>query len=513
MDNQLRDALARRAFAVTVEVVSPERARPHEEALAPALALARALAAEPRVVGLSVTDRVRSDDDLDPVTVGVALASASGKSPVVHLSGKDRTAADLARSLGRLLEAGLENVLCVTGDRLKQPPTDRPVRFVDSVDAVRVAREFHPRALVAAGVSPFKYTEEETLNQYLKMAKKHAAGADYLITQVGWDMAKLAELARYRAERGLHQPVLANLMVLPLGAARYIHKGSVPGVVVTDDLLALVESEAQATDKGKAARLDRLALQVVGVERLGYGGAQLSGLATADDARRLLDLVDAWRERCPDLESAQVAWAERSRLPGGALARYHRPPGFYVHADLRPAGAEGGQAAPPPEELQRRHARMRRVHDLAFGDRSPLPRLLRPIARRIAPGSAVEGLVARLEERVKAPVFGCQMCGYCRLPETVYVCPETCPKGLANGPCGGSMDNRCEYGDRECVHSVRYRLGKATGELARWATTLVPPVPEPRGGSSWLRHWAGREPAVTRLGDRPSPPGSTGRVG
>ena len=43
-----------------------------------------------------------------------------------------------------------------------------------------------------------------------------------------------------------------------------------------------------------------------------------------------------------------------------------------------------------------------------------------------------------VERMVKRPLVGCDTCGSCRLQETLYVCPETCPKGLANGPCGGT---------------------------------------------------------------------------
>jgi methylenetetrahydrofolate reductase (NADPH) len=103
----------------------------------------------------------------------------------------------------------------------------------------------------------------------------------------------------------------------------------------------------------------------------------------------------------------------------------------------------------------------------------------------------------RFERRIKEPLFGCRMCGFCRLPETFYVCPETCPKGLANGPCGGSTNNRCEAGHQECVHSVRYRLAKALGHLERLERELIPPVPEPRGGSSWVRHFAGAGPTAS----------------
>ncbi|WP_205195421.1 MULTISPECIES: methylenetetrahydrofolate reductase C-terminal domain-containing protein [unclassified Burkholderia] len=91
-----------------------------------------------------------------------------------------------------------------------------------------------------------------------------------------------------------------------------------------------------------------------------------------------------------------------------------------------------------------------------------------------------------VERAVKRPLVGCDTCGSCRLQDTLYVCPETCPKGLANGPCGGTRLNRCEFDDRECVHSVKYRLAKSTGQFALLAQTLIPCI-EDRGRhrSSW----------------------------
>jgi methylenetetrahydrofolate reductase (NADH) len=486
MDNRLRDALATRRFAVVVEVVAPSRDRELAAALAPALDLARAVAGDPRVAALSVTDRVRSDDDHDPVQVAALLAAASGATPIVHLSGKDRAPEQLARALGGLAAIGIDNVLCVTGDRLKAMPADRRVRFLDSVEAVAITRRLWPAALVAAGVSPFKYTEEETHNQYLKMARKQAAGADYLITQVGWDMCKLDELARYRRARGFRQPVIAEFMVLPPGVARHIHKGAVPGVVITDDLLAVVEHEAKAADKGRAARLTRLALQVVGAEHLGYAGVQLSGLGTHADVSHVLELAAQWRARSTTLDAWWRAWEDSLRLPDGMPARLHREPGYFFFDRVAPHPA--ARTLRPAE--RRRYTLLHAVHEVFFNDRSPVSRLLRPLARRVPTGSRLADGLAALERRMKAPLVGCELCGYCRLPDTFYVCPETCPKGLANGPCGGSMDNTCEAGDRECIHSLKYRLAKAAGRLDDLERGVIPGVPEPRGGSSWLRHFS-----------------------
>jgi methylenetetrahydrofolate reductase (NADPH) len=485
MENRFRERLAARRFAITGEIVTPSGGPELATALGPALALVDGLAADARIAGFGITDRVRSDHDHDPVRAAVLVARASGTTPLVHLSGKDRSPDDLARALGALDETGIDNVLCVTGDRVRTPPTERRVRYLDSVEAIGIARRLVPGALVGAAVSPFKYTEEETRTQYAKMARKHAAGADVLITQVGWDMRKLAELAQYRELRGFTAPLLANVMALPPGIARRIHAGGVPGVVVTDDLLAIVESEARRPDRGRAARLARVALQVVGAELLGYAGAQLSGLATTDDVRRVLDLADEWREVARTLPLWWAAWEACMRLPNGDGARLGRDP-----APARPASR--GE--------RRVYLALSAMHGAVFDHRSPAFRAFRPLARRIAPDSPVARLLARVELAVKRPLVGCELCGTCRLPRTFFVCPETCPKGLANGPCGGSAGNVCEAGDRECVHSRIYRLARAAGRLDRLERDVIPRARH-RGGSSWLEHFQDHSPTtVERVG-------------
>jgi hypothetical protein len=56
------------------------------------------------------------------------------------------------------------------------------------------------------------------------------------------------------------------------------------------------------------------------------------------------------------------------------------------------------------------------------------------------------------EEWAKKRVFGCHSCGQCVLRSTSLVCPQTCPKQMRNGPCGGSMFGKCEvFPDRDCV--------------------------------------------------------------
>jgi 5,10-methylenetetrahydrofolate reductase len=61
-------------------------------------------------------------------------------------------------------------------------------------------------------------------------------------------------------------------------------------------------------------------------------------------------------------------------------------------------------------------------------------------------------MIYELEKLIKGPLFDCQNCGQCVLSHTHLICPMNCPKGLRNGPCGGTLEGKCEVlPDRECV--------------------------------------------------------------
>ncbi len=61
-------------------------------------------------------------------------------------------------------------------------------------------------------------------------------------------------------------------------------------------------------------------------------------------------------------------------------------------------------------------------------------------------------LIAHAEGLVKGILFDCHTCGQCVLSKTGLICPMSCPKGLRNGPCGGTLDGKCEvYPDNRCV--------------------------------------------------------------
>ncbi|HEY8668736.1 MAG TPA: methylenetetrahydrofolate reductase C-terminal domain-containing protein [Tepidisphaeraceae bacterium] len=105
-----------------------------------------------------------------------------------------------------------------------------------------------------------------------------------------------------------------------------------------------------------------------------------------------------------------------------------------------------------------------------------------------------EKTAARFEALVKGMVFDCRSCGQCVLRQTGLICPMTCPKGLRNGPCGGTLNGECEvYPDKPCVW---VRIHNRTGKESL-ATPNLLPSPDARlfHTSSYANYWTGDDKA------------------
>ncbi len=96
-------------------------------------------------------------------------------------------------------------------------------------------------------------------------------------------------------------------------------------------------------------------------------------------------------------------------------------------------------------------------------------------------------LLEFLEYSVKSPLFGCRMCGNCLLQETAFICPMECPKGLRNGPCGGSTPEHC-YVDttRPCMWYKIYDRSFRMGREERLLEVLPPLDWEKVGHETWM---------------------------
>jgi len=476
--NALRDGLDRGDFLITLEYCLP----PRGESLQTLHALADYAASEPAVHAVALTDRVTSENDYEPLDVAGDVMRRSGKVPLVHVSGKDRTPETLAERLQRCADTGLENVLVVTGD-MPRPETpgeviEPPNGFVDSVQGVHIAARIRPPLLVASAVTTFKYTEPELMNQYIKMHKKVAQGARLIFNQVGYDLRKTQELTWYIRHTGRTIPAVAALYWLAPGFARFALAGNVPGVIFTEDFCRRIEEICKEPDKGEARRTDMMALHILLCKRFGYRGVHIGGLKKPESIARILRRVEELDTPENTAPKLWARWCGHLKFTDGRPAELGQPNGYYVFTgdghglnSLEYAERNGESYFSP------RYALLRAIHAVVFDRGMRAGGLGERFVRGLARVPGMKRLGYLVERAFKIPLVGCQGCGSCSLPDTEYVCIESkCAKHLTNGPCGGQRDGRCEaYADRECAWVEIYRRAKSRGNLAMLVNRFVPP--------------------------------------
>ncbi len=487
--NEIRNALKKGHFFWTIEFVASSE-QLLEDNLVTVDSFVRELARRPEVAGFTVTDRVHSDNDPNPVMMAQHIRDHSGTQPLVHWSGKDRTLSDLETSLAQMKGAGLENMLLLTGDKLQTPPCDRRPRYLESVAAIQFVKTRMPDILIASALNPFKYHEDEAMAQYLKLGKKIAAGTDYIITQIGFDIKKFEEALFWMDTRDYRVPMVANVMALTAARSRFIRQHQLAGVTISDSYHEFLQKEAELFPEQAPARvLRRTALLILGLRMLGYSGVQLTAIHTVEQLITLHNQIDYLAKKYPDRVSWNKAWQESFTLPKGFQADPVPQNAWYMSSHMvnRPSSH-----APVKDKIKYRS--MKWMHGFLF-DNGLGAKVLGKLVKNIERHSKTDHWLERFERLIKSPLFGCETCGMCRLAATQYICPETCPKGLANGACGGTNRNICEFGDRECIHSRKYRIAKDANILNQLEQWLIKSVEENnRGTSSWPPHFRGENP-------------------
>ena len=473
------------SFSIAVElvtargVVTTDRSRALVEK-------ARALAADPRIDVLSITDNPGGHAMLAPDTLGTDLLSR-GQEVIIHLACKDWNRNALESRGWKLASEGFDNVLCLSGDY----PLDgyggaaAPVFDIDSVGLLKLYSDMNAGLRVARTnerldrtnfflgcvVTNHKLHEREVVPQYQKLAKKVRTGARFVINQIGYNARKDDELLRYIAHEDLAVRTLANVFLLSRPAARAFHAGRIPGVIVTDELLALAERQGAGPDKGREFFLDLAAKQLTVARGLGFNGAYLGGHATAETFFEILDRASAYGDS---------DWRELSRE-----LRFGRSDEFYLFEPDPDTGLSSDTLNPRYVESTRKHRTdlrvplsyrfSRLVHRTVFDPAGPLHEPARSFYEKVEAAPKPVGRAAHVvEQAAKVPMFKCRDCGDCSLPDIAYVCPESiCAKNQRNGPCGGTRDGLCEVYDSECIWSQAYERLKAYGEESEMLTNPV----------------------------------------
>jgi methylenetetrahydrofolate reductase (NADPH) len=260
--SRLERVLTSGRFAVTAELNPPDSADP-------AAVYERALVLAEVCDGINATDA--SGANVHMSSVGIcALLTRAGYEPIMQVSCRDRNRIAIQGDLLGAAAMGVRNVLCLSGDGVQtgDQPGAKPVFDLDSISLLRTARtlrdeghflsgrklDVKPRLFLGGAANPFVPPYDYRPQ---RLAKKVAAGADFIQTQYCYDMPRLRKFMAAICDAGINERVYILVGVGPLRSAKAAEwmRKFVPGVVIPDEVVERLKGAGKGKQKDEGKQI------------------------------------------------------------------------------------------------------------------------------------------------------------------------------------------------------------------------------------------------------------------
>jgi 5,10-methylenetetrahydrofolate reductase len=231
-------------FAVTGELGPPQNA--DAEVIRKKAALLRG-----NCDAANITDNQTAIVRMSSIGAGT-LVVQEGLEPVIQMTCRDRNRLAMQSDLLGAYALGMRNILCLSGDHqtFGNHPDAKNVFDIDSIQMVEMVAQMRdqrifqngevfkglePRFFVGAAESPFAHPID--FRPY-RLAKKVKAGADFIQTQLVYDIEAFKVFMEKVRQLGIHEKTSILAGVGPLkspGMAKYM-KENVPGILIPDEM-------------------------------------------------------------------------------------------------------------------------------------------------------------------------------------------------------------------------------------------------------------------------------------
>ena len=225
----------------------------------------RAAAMRRHVDACNITDNQTAIVRTSSIATAAALINV-GLEPNVQMTVRDRNRIGLQSDLLGAVSLGCRNFLCLQGDHIKfgNEPQGKNVNDLDSIQLIHAVKNMRDKGIFIGGESldhplpgifigavtnPFADPFED---RPVRLAKKIAAGAQFIQTQCIFDLDRFERWMEKVREMGLHEKAYiigGVILAKSAGAARYMQR-NIPGVIIPEDVIKRLEG---AADKKREA--------------------------------------------------------------------------------------------------------------------------------------------------------------------------------------------------------------------------------------------------------------------
>src|SRR5512138_495662 len=217
--------------------------------------------------GTNITDNQTAIVRMSSIAAA-AIAAQEGLEPIMQVTCRDRNRLAMQSDMLGAYALGIRNLLCLSGDHQQfgNHPTAKNVYDLDSMTLVQMIKGLrddakfqcgeeikgtNPRFFIGAAENPF--AQPFDFRPY-RLAKKANAGANFIQTQLIYNVPKFKEFMKRVVDLGAHEKVYILAGVGPLktlGAAKYM-RDQVPGMDVPDEIVERMEAAGKGIEDKKA---------------------------------------------------------------------------------------------------------------------------------------------------------------------------------------------------------------------------------------------------------------------
>ncbi len=197
---------------------------------------------------------------------GGLIALSEGLEPVIQMTCRDRNRIGMQADILGAASLGIRNLLCLTGDHQKfgNHPQAKGVFDMDSIQLLQMVKGMRddrifqcgeeiktaePRLFLGCAANPFADPFEF---RPVRLAKKVEAGANFVQTQIIYNVEKFRKFMEMVCDLGVHEKCYILAGVTPpksLGMARYMKK-FVAGMDVTDEVISRLQDAKDQREEG-----------------------------------------------------------------------------------------------------------------------------------------------------------------------------------------------------------------------------------------------------------------------